>query len=246
MDGVRRSVALLSVRVRDTPRRPRISDHSEASCTPYGVGNHALVRPACGKVMRPTSPSAHSLASLRLVCSVRTEAAIIRCICSVAAIRYRVITPSASRSALPASSADHHGSARSPLGATGCPAPRVPVTAAAAWTRAPTAKARPRSQATTPVGQIVIPSDNRPHSPANPPFAPTRSSNPAAPWSLHPATDRHRRGRTLLVGLYLRNQALGERTGRVVAPSLGRRSSHPHCSRWPALGSSVVHICLRM
>lgn len=30
-------------------RCPRISGHSEAVCTPYAVGNHARVRPACGR-----------------------------------------------------------------------------------------------------------------------------------------------------------------------------------------------------
>jgi hypothetical protein len=31
-------------------RCPRISGHSEASCTPYEVGNHTRIRPACGRV----------------------------------------------------------------------------------------------------------------------------------------------------------------------------------------------------
>ncbi|GAA3917453.1 hypothetical protein GCM10023084_80480 [Streptomyces lacrimifluminis] len=44
-------------------RRPRISGHSEASCTPYAVGNHTRVRPARGRVMRSTSPSTRSRVS---------------------------------------------------------------------------------------------------------------------------------------------------------------------------------------
>jgi hypothetical protein len=78
-------------------RRPRIAGHSEASCTPYRVGNQTRTRPACGRVMRSTSPSSRSLAGRRRVCSIRTSGAISRCICSVVAILYCVSRASAIR-----------------------------------------------------------------------------------------------------------------------------------------------------
>jgi hypothetical protein len=37
-------------------RCPRSSGHSEASCTPYVVGNHTRIRPACGSVLCNLTP----------------------------------------------------------------------------------------------------------------------------------------------------------------------------------------------
>jgi hypothetical protein len=202
-------------------------------------------------------------------CSVRTEAAITRCVCSVVAIRYRVSKPSASRSPLPASTpiitdllahrsvrrAVQHRMYRSRQQRPG-PEPRRrrhdhghkrprlrgpdrnPLRQPAALTPALSRESAGHHAGPAVVGRPCPPLSPRSHRPGP---RPMQRPGPR----LHPATDRHRRGRTLLVGLCLRNQALGERTGRVVAPALGRRSSHPHCSRSPALGSSVVHICLR-
>lgn len=84
-------------------RRPRISGHSQASCTPYELGNHTRIRPARGRVIRSASPASRNRASRRLVCSMRTPGAITQCICSVVAIRYWTSTASASRSPPPTS-----------------------------------------------------------------------------------------------------------------------------------------------
>jgi hypothetical protein len=82
--GVRRSD-------RDTileGRRPRTSGHSEASCTPYGVGNHTRVPSGLRQGDAVDQHSARSPANRRRVRSMHTSGAITLCICSVVAIRY--------------------------------------------------------------------------------------------------------------------------------------------------------------